>query len=83
MMLISSFFSNEMPVIDSFVILQSLLFSLPDIEMEPSAQPAVSKTAGVFDKDAHSRSSITVISLTTKFTIFIYILSIMLCLWSI
>ncbi|XP_055312751.1 neural cell adhesion molecule 1-like [Sitodiplosis mosellana] len=51
-----------------------------DLEMEPSAQPAVAKTAGVFDKDAHSRSSVIVKSLTKKFSIFICVLSIALCL---
>lgn len=54
-----------------------------DLEMEPSAQPAVAKTAGVFDKDAHSHSSVIVNSLTKKFSIFICVLSIALCLWSI
>lgn len=66
-------------------ILLTLYFlgSFVDLEMEPSAQPAVSKTAGVFDKDAYSHSSMNVISFTTKFTIVTYLLSIILCLWSI
>ncbi|XP_031625515.1 protein amalgam-like [Contarinia nasturtii] len=51
-----------------------------DLEMEPSAQPAVAKTAGVFDKDSHSSSSVIVNSLTKKLSIFICVLSIALCL---
>ncbi|XP_037043839.1 uncharacterized protein LOC119079866 [Bradysia coprophila] len=51
-----------------------------DLESEPSAQPAVLKTAGVVDKDAFNSSTINVASLTSNLVIFVLVLSMILCL---